>query len=134
MLRYFKKNRKGFTLIELLIVVAIIGILAGVAAARFKNTPQKAREAVLKTNLATLRDVIDQYYADKAHYPFTLEDLVDDGYVRTIPPDPIVGNADAWELIESEPDENNPDESSGIFDVKSSAPGQALDGTYYEDW
>ena len=129
-----RRQEGGFTLIELLVVVSIIGIIAGIAAARFKNTPVKAREAVLITNLVTLRDVIDQYYADKAHYPFTLEDLVDDGYLRKIPIDPIAGDAGSWELVESEVDEMNPDQSSGIFDVKSGAPGQALDGTYYADW
>ncbi len=128
------RQQAGFTLIELLVVVAILGIIAGIAAAQFKNTPQKARETVLKTNLMTLRDVIDQYYADKAHYPYTLEDLVDDGYLRTIPVDPITRSTQTWDLIESDVDESNPDQSSGIFDVKSGASGQALDGTYYVDW
>ncbi|MFQ5768748.1 MAG: type II secretion system protein [Acidobacteriota bacterium] len=129
-----RRNERGFTLIELLVVVAIIGIIAGVAAARFANTPRKAREAVLKTNLATLRDVIDQYYADKAHYPFSLEDLVDEGYLRTIPIDPITRSTDSWDLIYSNSDDANPDEEQGIFDVKSSSPDIALDGTAYADW
>ena len=115
-------------------VVAIIGIIAGVAVARFKDTPQKAREAVLKTNLATLREVIDQYYADKTHYPFALEDLVDDGYLRLVPTDPMVGDPDSWELIYSDQSDQNPDEQQGIFDVKSASPGIALDGSYYNEW
>jgi len=126
--------RNGFTLIELLVVVAIIGIISGIAAARFANTPKKAREAVLKTNLATLRDVIDQYYADKAHYPYQLEDLVDEGYLRTIPNDPITESTETWELIYSDSDEGSPDQERGIYDVKSGSPGTALDGTAYADW
>lgn len=128
------RAERGFTLIELLVVVAIIGIIAGIAAAQFKQAPTKAREAVLKTNLSTLRDVIDQYYADKAHYPYSLEDLVDEGYLRAIPADPMTRSTDTWDLIESDVDDSNPDQQSGIFDVKSGAPGQGLDGTYYADW
>jgi general secretion pathway protein G len=129
-----RKREAGFTLIELLVVVAIIGIIAGIAAARFANAPRKAREAVLKTNLATMRDVIDQYYADKAHYPFSLEDLVDEGYLRDIPLDPMTGSTETWDLIYSMPDELNPDEQQGIFDVKSGSTGVGLDGTYYAEW
>jgi general secretion pathway protein G len=129
-----KRREAGFTLIELLVVVAIIGIITGIAAARFANAPRRAREAVLKTNLATMRDVIDQYYADKAHYPFALEDLVDDGYLRSIPYDPMTGSSETWELIYSTPDDLNPEESQGIFDVKSGSTHVALDGSYYADW
>jgi len=129
-----RRNEKGFTLIELLVVIAIIGIIAGIASARFANAPRKAREAVLKTNLATIRDVIDQYYADKRHYPFALEDLVDEGYLRTIPMDPMTGNATDWELIYNIPDDLAPEEEQGIFNVKSGSPDTALDGTYYADW
>ena len=129
-----RRRQAGFTLIELLVVVAIIGIIAGIAAAQFRDTPRKAREAVLKTNLATMRDVIDQYYADKNRYPDSLETLVDEGYIRQVPNDPIVGDQVSWELIFQGADEMNPDQGSGIFDLKSSSPGVALDGTYYSDW
>jgi len=129
-----RKREQGFTLIELLVVVAIIGIIAGIAAARFANAPRKAREAVLKTNLSTLRDVIDQYYADKRHYPFALEDLVDEGYLRELPVDPMTGTNTDWELIYSVPDDLAPDEEQGIFNVKSSSSAVAMDGSYYSDW
>jgi general secretion pathway protein G len=129
-----RRKESGFTLIELLVVVAIIGIIAGIAAARFANAPRKAREAVLKTNLSTFRDVIDQYYADKRHYPFSLEDLVDEGYLRVLPSDPLTGNSTDWELVYSTPTDLAPDEDQGIFDVKSGSPAVAMDGTYYSDW
>ncbi len=63
------RNERGFTLIELLIVIAIIGIIAGIAVAQLRTAPQKAREAVLKEDLYAIRDVIDQYFADKGKYP-----------------------------------------------------------------
>ena len=129
-----RRKESGFTLIELLVVVAIIGIIAGIAAARFANAPRKAREAVLKTNLSTFRDVIDQYYADKRHYPFSLEDLVDEGYLRVLPSDPLTGNSTDWELVYSTPTDLAPDEDQGIYDVKSGSSAVAMDGTYYSDW
>ena len=82
-------HQRGFTLIELLIVVAIVGILAGVAALQLRQTPRRAKEAALKENLFVMRDVIDQYFADKGSYPESLQALVDEGYIRKIPHDPF---------------------------------------------
>jgi general secretion pathway protein G len=84
----------GFTLLELIIVVAIIGILATIAMPKLLHTPDKAKEAVLRTDLRTFRDVIDQYYADKGKYPAELAVLVDDGYMRSIPVDPMTKSPD----------------------------------------
>ena len=60
---------KGFTLIELLIVVSIIGILATLAAPSYQASVIKAREAALRQDLFTLRDVLDQHRADQGKYP-----------------------------------------------------------------
>ena len=67
------RRDSGFTLMEMLIVVAIIGIIAGIAAVQLRQTPLKAKEATLKEDLFTLRDVIDQYFADKGKYPDSLQ-------------------------------------------------------------
>ena len=79
----------GFTLLELIVVVAIVGILATMAMPALKNVPRRAAEAVLKSDLRTFRDIIDQFHADKGHYPPTLEALVEEGYLRSMPMDPI---------------------------------------------
>src|SRR5829696_10401907 len=84
-----ERRESGFTLLELIIVVAIIGILATVAMPALKDVPRRANEAVLKNNLRTLRDVIDQHYGDKGKYPTSLEALVEGGYLRRVPNDPI---------------------------------------------
>ncbi len=136
------RQQAGFTLIELLVVVAILGIIAGIAAAQFKNTPQKARETVLKTNLMTLRDVIDQYYADHGNYPQGLEALVEKGYLRRIPIDPITKSADTWQVVLEEIDpEEQPAETDlpeggqpGVVDVHSGSPAMSLAGTPYSQW
>ncbi len=123
----------GFTLIELVTVVSMLAILAAVALPQFRATVIMAREAVLKEDLFQLRDLIDQYQADKGHYPESLETLVEAGYLRKIPTDPIAGVAD-WEVILEEVDTDNPTEVIGVYDVRSKAPGQAMDGTLYSEW
>ena len=125
---------RGFTLIELLIVVAIIGIIAGVATVQLRQTPQRAKEAVLKEDLFVLRDVIDQYFADKGRYPDSLESLVEDGYIRKLPVDPFTGSDTTWIEEQAEASESDPDAPAGVFDVRSGAMGTALDGSSYADW
>ena len=135
-------NEQGFTLLELIIVIAVVGILATIAMPRLKQVPIRANEAVLKTNLHTIRDVIDQHYGDKGKYPASLEALVESGYLKKVPIDPITKSSDTWVLVYEETDPDNPpaetetseDGQPGIIDVKSGAPGNSQDGQPYGDW
>lgn len=132
----------GFTLLELIIVVAIVGILATMAMPALKNVPRRAAESVLKSDLRTFRDVIDQFHADKGHYPPTLEALVEEGYLRAIPMDPITKRTDTWVEIYEEidpdfipaetdlPEEGQP----GIVDVRSGSTILSVSGTPYYEW
>jgi general secretion pathway protein G len=129
-----RRGERGFTLMEMLIVVAIIGIIAGIAVAQLRQTPQKAKEAVLKEDLFTLRDVIDQYFADKGKYPDSLQALVDDGYMRKIPIDPFTGSDQSWSIEHAEASDTDPDASAGIIDVHSGSDATALDGSKYSEW
>jgi general secretion pathway protein G len=124
----------GFTMIELLVVVSLVIVLAGIGMTQYRSAVTRAQEAVLKEDLFRLRDVIDQYYADKQKHPESLDVLVSDGYLRAIPKDPFTGSADTWQLIEAEPDPANPTAELGIFDVKSGSEKTALDGSKYSDW
>ena len=141
-LRARRRAQSGFTLLELIIVVAVIGILATIALPRLLHTPERAKEAVLKTNLRALRDVLDQYYADKGHYPPSLEALVEDGYLRSVPIDPITRSKETWVPVFEEPSlDEQPAETDvpeggepGIIDVRSGAPGAGADGTPYSEW
>jgi general secretion pathway protein G len=136
-----RSRQSGFTLLELIIVIAIVGILATIAMPALKNVPVRARESVLKNNLHTLRDMIDQYYGDKGKYPTALDDLVSEKYVRALPIDPMTHSSTTWIPVYEEIDPDHPPAETesdpakpGIVDVHSGAPGNSLDGTPYKEW
>ncbi len=122
-------KRQGFTLIELLVVMAIIALLLSIAAPRYFSSVDKSKEAVLRENLRMTRQALDKYFGDNGKYPDTLDDLVAKKYLRSLPVDPVSGDGTAWIIVP--PD--NPDKG-GIFDIRSGAPGNGLDGTAYKDW
>ncbi len=128
------KKENGFTVIELMVVMTIILLLASVAVKINKKAIIKAKESVLKENLFQMRQAIEQYYADKGHYPDSLETLVDDGYLREIPKDPFTKSSDTWEVEYENPEDVGEDYEPGIIDVKSGYSGKALDGTNYDEW
>ena len=129
-------RERGFTLIEMIIVFALIGILVGLALPEYKYSLRKARETVLKTDLFEFRKLIGQYYNDKHKYPGSLRSLVDEGYLRQLPVDPMTRSADTWVEIREQPnyEELLPGVELGVVDVQSGSIEKALDGTPYNTW
>ena len=123
----------GWTLVELTIVISLIVVLSTLALVGYRNAITSSREAVLKEDLFRMRDAIDQYYADKQQYPSALETLVAEGYLRAVPVEPFTSSAETWQPILAELDPADPF-TQGIFDVKTTYEGIALDGTLYSDW
>jgi len=132
-----KRNRcRGFTLLELMIVIFIMLILVSIAVPNFTRSVQRSREAVLRQNLFTLRDLISQYTLDKQKAPQSLDDLVQAGYLKQIPKDPMTDQAD-WVVEQAE--ENtvmSPDQQDqgGIDDVHSASTAVGSDGSAYNTW
>lgn len=123
------KRTRGFTLIELLVVMAIIATLMTIALPRYFNSLEASREATLRQSLAVLREALDHYYGDTGRYPESLEQLVEQRYLRNTPVDPITERSDAWKLVPA------PEGASGgVADIKSGATGRARDGSLYAEW
>jgi prepilin-type N-terminal cleavage/methylation domain-containing protein len=129
-----RRAQAGWTLIELVVVMAIIAILASIATVGARNSVVLAREATLKEDLFRMRDLIDQYYADKGKYPADLQALVTDQYMREVPIDPITRSRDSWQTIPAESDPMNPNAEPGIFNVKSGAEGTSIQGEPYSEF
>lgn len=121
-------------MIELMVVIAIILVLIAMAAARYEQSVTRAREAVLKQDLQTMRSAIQQYTLDKQMAPQSLDDLVQAGYLTQIPEDPITRtrewHPDFDDFVLS-PDQN----SGGMTDVHAtSAAVSPFDHSAYNTW
>jgi general secretion pathway protein G len=122
-------TRKGFTLIELLVVLAVLATLLTLAVPRYFGSIDKSKEAVLKENLVQMREAISRYHADKGRYPETLETLAAERYLYKVPLDPVTDSAATWIVVPPQDPEK-----SGVYDVRSGAPGKGIDGREYVQW
>ena len=124
-----RQRMQGFTLVELLVVMAILMLLITVAAPRYFNGVERAKESALKQTLTVVRDAIDKFHGDNARYPESLEELAERKYIRTVPQDPITESSETWQIVA--PEEDMPGE---LYDLHSGAEGQAADGSLYAEW
>ena len=124
----------GFTLLELIIVMVIIGILASIAIPSFTQNIKHAREAVLREDLHTIRAAIDSYTYDKQKAPQTGDDLVQSGYLKVMPVDPVTHRADTWIFNQGEALTSIDETQGGIDDVHSGSQEISTEGTNYATW
>lgn len=118
----------GFTFVELMVVMAIAALLLSIALPRYFDGLKRAQEAVLLDDLATMREAIDHFYADKGVYPDALETLVTQRYLKFIPDDPITERSDTWQIVPP------PDYSPRVYDVHSGSEEVSSNGTPYSSW
>jgi general secretion pathway protein G len=128
------RRRRGFSFVELMVVAAIIVILLTMAIPMYHKQVIRSREAVLKSNLFTLRVSIHQFMFDRQMAPHSLDDLTAGGYLKDIPTDPITGESTTWKTVPEDSTNTMNSDSPGIMDVKSGSTKVALDGTRYSEW
>jgi general secretion pathway protein G len=133
-LRFARKLQGGFTLIELMVVMAIISVLLAIAVPVYQKSIIRAKESVLRNNLFTIRNMIDEYTIDKQKAPESLQDLVSEGYLRQVPQDPMTNSDQTWKTIMEETPVSGSSGTPGLYDIRSGSDKKALDGTNYADW
>ncbi len=129
-----RRRLAGFTMVELMIVLAIITLLVSIAVPMYQKSIILTKESLLRSNLFTLRTVIDEYTYDKQKAPQTLQDLVTEGYLRAIPVDPITNSDQTWRIIMEDASNAASQNEPGIYDVRSGADQKSLEGTAYAEW
>jgi prepilin-type N-terminal cleavage/methylation domain-containing protein len=123
-------GHRGFTLIELIVVMAIVALLVSIAAPRYFNSIERARENALRSSLLVMRNAIDQFASDRGRYPESVQELVDARYLRGLPEDPVSGRRDSWVLVDPAPDSLL---GGRMADVRSGAAGRTQAGMLYAD-
>lgn len=129
-----RQSEAGFTLLELIVVMTIIAILATLAVPSFVDAIRSAREAVLREDLHVMRSAIDSYTMDKQKAPQTLDDLVQNGYLKSIPVDPMTHSTDTWVTDTSDALSSLDQTEPGIDDVHSGSDETGSDGQAYNTW
>jgi general secretion pathway protein G len=125
---------RGFTLIELMIVISIILTLIAIAVPMYQQSVIRAKEAVLRQDLKTMRDQIDNYTMDKEKAPQSLQDLVDANYLRKIPKDPFTNSTETWQAESTDTLQSLEQTEPGVSDVHSGSSEIGSDGTPYSSW
>jgi general secretion pathway protein G len=128
------RGESGFTLVELMIVMLIIGVLAAIAIPSYVSSLRNAKEAVLKEDLHVLRQQIDAYTNDKEKAPQSLDDLVQAGYLKEIPMDPMTHSNTTWVTSTDDSIQSLDQTESGITDVHSGSSEPGSDGRPYSEW
>jgi general secretion pathway protein G len=126
--------RAGYTLVEIIIVMTIISILVSIAVPLYQKSVIRTKESILRNNLFTIRQVLDEYTYDKQKAPQSLQDLVSEGYLRQVPVDPITGSNTTWQIVMEDAMTSVNQTEPGIYDVKSGSDKISLEGTAYSEW
>jgi len=135
LMRNGKNGRgRGFTFVELMVVLTVMVILISMAIPSLGKAITRSKESVLRNNLFTIRTVLDNYCYDKGKCPQSLQDLVTDGYLRTIPTDPMNNYSTDWRTVMEDATQSVSQDEPGIWDVHSGSDKNSLENTPYSEW
>jgi len=127
-------RRKGFSLLEMMMVVTLILIIASIATPVYRSVVVRAREAVLRDDLYTLRFLIDRFTVDNGRSPVHLNEIVEKGYLGRLPTDPFTGSNDTWQEVQETAPPSPTQKYLGIADVHSGSDDLSLEGAPYSSW
>jgi len=130
----FGHRPPGFSLLEMMMVVTVILIIASIATPIYRTAVLRAREAVLRDDLYTLRFLIDRFTVDNGRSPVHLEETVEKGYLGRLPTDPFTGSNETWVEVQEKAPPSPTQKYLGIEDVHSGSDGLSLEGTPYSSW
>jgi general secretion pathway protein G len=125
-------GNRGFTLIEMLVVISMILILLSIALPMYSRSVQRSRETRLLSDLKVLNGAVDNYSLDKGHAPQSLDDLVQAGYLKSIPND--ITGSNTWATEAEDPQNAWDPNQTGIGSVHSGSSEAGSDGTPYSSW
>lgn len=121
---------RAHTLVEVLVVLAIVSLMVAVAAPRYVERLEDAREAALRENLKVMRVAIDRFLADTGRFPKDLDELVERRYLSNVPVDPVTERQDSWVGVAASEVEAG---AAGLSDVRSGADGTSRKGVRFAD-
>ncbi len=125
---------EGFSLLEMMMVVTVILILASISTPYYRTAVIRAREAVLRDDLYTLRYLIDRFTLDNGRAPLSLDEIVEKGYLKRLPTDPFTGSNETWQETKEDAPLSVSQKTLGIVDVHSGSEETSLEGTPYKSW
>ena len=157
MLKGLIKRQDGLTLVELLVTLAVIIILASAIVPSANFAVKREKELTLRRNLRMMRMAIDEYKkfcdagaiqkegVDSECYPEDLETLVEGvervgalgqsmKFLRRVPLDPMTKTHDWGKRSLQDEHDSTSWGGQNIYDVYTTHPGTALDGTEYAAW
>ena len=127
-------RRAGFSLLEMMMVIAVILIIAAISTPFYKTAIIPSREALLREQLFTLRNLINEFTRDIGRAPLSLDEIVEKGYLKRLPTDLFNGSNETWVETKEDQPLSPSQKTLGIVDVHSGSEETSLEGTPYKSW